>query len=73
MHVSQGVADQLLRITAPTLVIHGDYDPLIPYPNGEYLASHIKGARLSTYPSVGHVVMVESPDRFNREVIEFLE
>ena len=37
MHVSEGVADQLLRITAPTLVIHGDYDPLIPYPNGEYL------------------------------------
>jgi 3-oxoadipate enol-lactonase len=72
MYQSQGVADRLAQITAPTLVIHGDYDPLIPYPNGKYLAEHIKGARLSTHPGVGHLVMIESPERFNREVIEFL-
>lgn len=72
-YLRQGTADRLEQITAPTLIIHGDYDPLAPYANGEYLAAHIKGARLSTYPGVGHMVMVESPDRFNREVIEFLE
>jgi 3-oxoadipate enol-lactonase len=73
VHFGQGVADRLAQITAPTLVVHGDYDPLIPYPNGEYLAEHIKGARLSTYKGVGHLVMIESPERFNHEVIEFLE
>lgn len=72
MYQSQGVADRLAQITAPTLIVHGDYDPLIPYPNGEYLAAHIKGARISTYPGVGHLVMIESPERFNQEVIEFL-
>jgi 3-oxoadipate enol-lactonase len=72
MYQSQGDAARLAQITAPTLVIHGDYDPLIPYPNGKYLAGHIKGARLSTHPGVGHLVMIESPERFNREVIEFL-
>jgi 3-oxoadipate enol-lactonase len=72
VHFRQGVADRLAQITAPTLVAHGDYDPLIPYPNGEYLAEHIQGARLSTYREVGHLVMIESPERFNREVIEFL-
>jgi pimeloyl-ACP methyl ester carboxylesterase len=73
VHFSQGVADRLAQITAPTLVAHGDYDPLVPYPNGKYLAEHIKRARLSTYKGVGHLVMIESPERFNHEVIEFLE
>ncbi len=64
--------DRLDRISAPTLVIHGDYDPLIPYENGQYLAAHIKAARLSTYPGVGHLPIIEAADRFNREVLEFL-
>jgi pimeloyl-ACP methyl ester carboxylesterase len=71
-HFSQGVAERLGQITAPTLVIHGDYDPLIPYKNGKYLAAHIQGARLSTYPGVGHLPPIEASERFNREVIEFL-
>lgn len=72
-HIYKGVADQLAQIAAPTLVIHGDTDPLIPYPNGKYLGEHIKGARLSTYPGVGHLVPIEAPEQFNHEVIEFLE
>ena len=72
VHFSKGVADRLAQIAAPTLVVHGDGDPLIPYPNGQYLAAHIKGARLATYPGVGHLSPIEAPERFNREVIEFL-
>ncbi len=37
-YLRQGVADQLARIAAPTLVIHGDADELIPYQHGKYLA-----------------------------------
>ena len=72
MHFGKGTADRLAQISASTLVVHGDTDPLIPYPNGKFLAEHIKGARLSTYAGVGHLAMIESPERFNREVIEFL-
>ncbi len=72
VHLQGGTAGRLARITAPTLVVHGDADPLIPYANGKYLAEHIPGARLSTYPGVGHIVPIEAPERFNREVIEFL-
>jgi len=72
VHFQKGTADRLAQITAPTLVVHGDCDPLIPYPNGKYLAEHIKGARLVTFPGVGHISMIEAPERFNREVIEFL-
>lgn len=44
----------LRRIEAPTLVIHGAEDPLVPVAAGHDLASHIPGARLSVIPGMGH-------------------
>ncbi|MGH8481845.1 MAG: alpha/beta fold hydrolase, partial [Nevskiaceae bacterium] len=44
----------LRRITAPTLVIHGAEDPLVPVAAGHDLAQHIPGARLSIIPGMGH-------------------
>jgi pimeloyl-ACP methyl ester carboxylesterase len=72
-HSARGVAGQLGQITAPTLVLHGEADPLIPYENGQYLAAHITGARLASFPGVGHLLPIEAAERFNRSVIEFLE
>lgn len=72
-HMTKGAADRLAQISAPTLVVHGDSDPLIPYPNGQYLAAHIKGARLITYQGVGHLTMIEAADKFNRDVMQFLQ
>jgi pimeloyl-ACP methyl ester carboxylesterase len=70
--LSHDVADALHRITAPTLVIHGGADPLVPTPNGAYLAAHIPGARSIVYPGVGHIPIVERADEFNRDVLAFL-
>jgi pimeloyl-ACP methyl ester carboxylesterase len=67
------VAQQLDRIQAPTLVIHGDVDPLVPPGNGDYLAQHIKGAQHIVYHNVGHVPIIECPEQFNRDVLAFLE
>jgi pimeloyl-ACP methyl ester carboxylesterase len=67
------ISGQLDRITAPTLVIHGDADPLIPIANGRYLAEHIPGARSIIYPGVGHVPILECPDKYNRDVLTFLD
>src|SRR5690349_16181658 len=44
----------LKRIEAPTLVIHGQDDPLVPVAAGHDLATHIPGARLSIIPGMGH-------------------
>jgi pimeloyl-ACP methyl ester carboxylesterase len=68
----EGVSHRLAQITTPTLVIHGNADPLIPYENGQYLAEHIPHAKLSTYTGVGHLVPIEAADRFNREVMDFV-
>ncbi len=45
---------RLGEITAPTLVLHGDEDPVWPHPHGAALAAEIPGARLVTLPQVGH-------------------
>ena len=44
----------LKSITAPTLVIHGEADPLVPLAGGRDTAEHIPGARLMTIPGMGH-------------------
>jgi len=45
---------RLVEISAPTLVLHGDEDPVFPPPHGAALAAEISGARLVTLPQVGH-------------------
>jgi pimeloyl-ACP methyl ester carboxylesterase len=45
--------ERLGRITAPTLVVHGDEDPFFPHGNGVALAAEIPGATLLTLPGVG--------------------
>lgn len=46
--------ERCATITAPTLVIHGEGDPLVPLAGGEDTAAHIPGAKLKTFPGMGH-------------------
>lgn len=41
-------------IAAPTLVVHGDHDPLLPLPHGEALRDAIPGAELLVLKGAGH-------------------
>ncbi|MBY0464384.1 MAG: alpha/beta fold hydrolase [Burkholderiales bacterium] len=45
---------RLRTIQAPTLVIHGDADPLVPLAAGKDVAANIPGAKLLTVPGMGH-------------------
>jgi len=44
----------LRRIRAPTLVLHGGDDPLVPLAAGHHTAANIPGARLRVVPGMGH-------------------
>ncbi len=44
----------LSRIRAPTLVLHGRADPLIPAPAAHDLATHIAGAQVELIDGMGH-------------------
>ena len=41
-------------MTAPTLVIHGDVDPLVHPSGGERVAALVPGARLVVIEGMGH-------------------
>jgi 3-oxoadipate enol-lactonase len=64
--------DRLREITAPTLVITGDADLLVSPANSDVLARNIPGAKLVKIPGGSHGFNFETPDVFNREVIDFL-
>ena len=51
--------ERLARIAAPTLVLHGEDDPLIPLEHGQDTARHVPGARLTTFPGMGHDLPLE--------------
>jgi len=59
-------------IRAPTLVITGDEDLLIPPENSRNLAARIPTARLAIIERAGHAVFIEQADVFNRIVVDFL-
>lgn len=46
--------DRLTKITAPTLVVHGGADPLVPKEGSEDIAYHIPGARLEVIEEMAH-------------------
>ena len=65
--------DRLHAVKAPTLVITGDSDQLIACANSDLIAKHIPGARLLKVPGGSHGFNFETPDVFNREVLDFLQ
>ncbi|MCB1414493.1 MAG: alpha/beta hydrolase [Xanthobacteraceae bacterium] len=48
--------DLLKTIAAPTLVLHGADDPLVPVEAGKDTAKHVPGAALTIVPGMGHDV-----------------
>ena len=70
--MSHRTTDRLHQITAPTLVLTGDADLLVPSANSDILARHIPGAKLVKVPGGSHGFNFETPDVFNRHVLDFL-
>jgi pimeloyl-ACP methyl ester carboxylesterase len=53
---------RLPTVTAPTLVLHGTTDQVIPYLNASLIAAAIPGAKLITFDDVGHLFWLERHD-----------
>ena len=48
------LAAMLKTIKVPTMVLHGDDDPLVPVEAGRDVAALVPGARIETFPGWGH-------------------
>lgn len=63
---------KLGRIKAPTLLVWGDRDPLVPLSQAWLLARLVPCRELAIFKRVGHNPMWERPDSFNQLLAEFL-
>jgi 3-oxoadipate enol-lactonase len=64
--------DELVAISAPTLVLAGSEDVPTPPAQGEAIARRIRTARLTVLEGAGHLANLEQPEAFNRVLLDHL-
>jgi pimeloyl-ACP methyl ester carboxylesterase/acyl dehydratase len=50
----------LTEVTAPTLIMHGTADHMLPSSHGEWLAAHCPTAELRLQPGAGHISVLDA-------------
>ena len=69
---SQNRKELLRSINTPTLIIHGDVDPLIKVKNAYSAEKLIQSSELRIIEGMGHMLDEESYDKFKIALIDFL-
>jgi pimeloyl-ACP methyl ester carboxylesterase len=70
--LTRDIRDCLNDITAPTLLVWGEHDSLVPPVFGNVLRQEIKHAHLLLLKKAGHVAMFDQSEQFNTAVLRFL-
>ncbi len=65
--------EKVHHITLPTLILCGKVDRLTPVKYSRYLHEQISVSSLKLIEGAGHMVMLEKPDEFNRELEVFIK
>ena len=66
--------DDLLKITVPTLIIHGDADKIVPIEvSGNRTAKMISHAKYIVYEDAPHGLFITEKDKLNSDLIDFIE
>jgi pimeloyl-ACP methyl ester carboxylesterase len=68
----RGLNRRLQYIKAPTLIVHGEADGLIPVAYAQAFAAAIPNARVATIRNAGHLPMIEAEEEFIATVNDFL-
>src|SRR5205807_2198922 len=63
---------RLSQIAAPTLVIHGESDRLVPAGNGRLIAENIPGAELVVLPHASHIFTTDQAEAAQLAILNFL-
>lgn len=66
------VRGDLAAVQAPTLILLGGKDALVPRSHGEEVAGLLPRARMHVLAEAGHVPMADRPEEFSRELLRFL-
>uniref|UniRef100_A0AC11D8K3 Biphenyl hydrolase like n=1 Tax=Ovis aries TaxID=9940 RepID=A0AC11D8K3_SHEEP len=65
--------DLLPLVQCPTLIIHGEKDPLVPRFHADFLHRHVRGSRLHLMPEGKHNLHLRFADEFNKLAEDFLQ
>jgi pimeloyl-ACP methyl ester carboxylesterase len=68
----KGLKKRIHRVTAPTLLVWGKEDRLVPPVYADEFARRLPGARVETVDGGGHALQLEQPERVALLVREFL-
>lgn len=63
---------ELARIKVPTLILWGDKETIFPRSEQDLLLAALPNARLKVYEDTGHAMHWERPERFARDLQEFM-
>ncbi len=69
---ANSLGERVTEIHAPTLVISGQFDPLVPPALSQRLANMIPGAQFTLLHRTAHNPMDEQPREFERILLQFL-
>ena len=64
--------NEIKNIQCPSLILHGDRDPLVPLYHPVYLHENTPGSRLERYPQGRHGIHFSYSEDLNRKVMRFL-
>lgn len=59
-------------VQCPTLIVHGEKDPLVPRFHADYIHEHVRGSRLHLMPEGKHNLHLRFADEFNKLAEDFL-
>merc|ERR1712187_453881 len=58
-------------LRCPTLVLHGEKDPIVPAQHPQSFHENVPGSRMYTFPNGKHNIHQKFAEEFNRRVIDF--
>ena len=61
------------EINVPTLIIHVIHDKVVPFPLAKVQNQSIKNSKLIPFKFSGHTSFYDVQDRFNEELVQFIE
>ena len=64
---------KLKDVTAPTLILFGAHDKVVPPGNADLLAKQIPNSTIHILPNAGHLFPFEAPDEANGVIVKFLK
>src|SRR5438034_4286500 len=66
--------EDLKKITVPVLIMHGDYDEIVPYADSAPLSAKLlKNATLKTYKGFPHGMPTTQADTINADLLTFIK